>query len=51
MDSLLGDRERLSPAEIEQYAEAALHSKNIANSAIRPDKADLLEVLTKSLGA
>jgi alcohol dehydrogenase class IV len=50
IDGLLGEREKFTAAEIEQYAETAIHAKHIANSAVRPDKADLLEVLTKSLG-
>jgi alcohol dehydrogenase class IV len=50
IDALLGQRERLTAAEIEQYAETAVHAKHIANSVIKPGKADLLDVLTKSLG-
>jgi alcohol dehydrogenase class IV len=50
IDELLGERETLSAAEIEQYAETAIHAKHIANSAVRPEKTDLLEVLTASLG-
>ena len=50
LDGLLGEREKCAAAEIEQYAEIAIHAKHIANGAIKPDKADLLEALTKSLG-
>jgi alcohol dehydrogenase class IV len=50
IDSLLGAREKLTAAEIEQYAETAIHTKHIDNSTIKPSKADLVEVLTKSLG-
>jgi alcohol dehydrogenase class IV len=50
IDGLLGDREKLTAAEIEQYAETAIHAKHIANGVIKPEKTDLLEVLTKSLG-
>jgi alcohol dehydrogenase class IV len=50
IDGLLGERERCTAAEIEQYAEKAIHATHVANSAIRPDKADLLETLTMSLG-
>ncbi|MDR0596958.1 MAG: iron-containing alcohol dehydrogenase [Treponema sp.] len=50
MDGLLGEREKCAAAEIEQYAETAIHAAHIANSAIKPGKADLIEVLTKSLG-
>jgi alcohol dehydrogenase class IV len=51
INELLGKREKFTAAEIEQYAETAIHAKHIANGAVKPDKADLLEVLTKSLGA
>ncbi|MDR2432964.1 MAG: iron-containing alcohol dehydrogenase [Treponema sp.] len=50
IDGLLGEREKCAAAEIEQYAETAIHAAHIANSAIKPDKADLLETLTRSLG-
>ncbi|MDR0684967.1 MAG: iron-containing alcohol dehydrogenase [Spirochaetaceae bacterium] len=50
IDGLLGEREKFTDAEIEQYAGIALQAKHIANSAVRPDKADLLEVLARSLG-
>ncbi|MDR3130325.1 MAG: iron-containing alcohol dehydrogenase [Treponema sp.] len=49
LDALLGEREKFSAAEIEQYAETAIHAKHIANSAVMPDKADLLETLSRSL--
>jgi alcohol dehydrogenase class IV len=51
IDGLLGEREKFTAAEIEQYAETASHAKHIANGVIKPEKADLLEVLTRSLGA
>ncbi|MDR2631997.1 MAG: iron-containing alcohol dehydrogenase [Treponema sp.] len=50
LDDLLGVREPFTTAEIEQYAETAIHAKHIANGVIKPEKADLIEVLTKSLG-
>jgi alcohol dehydrogenase class IV len=50
IDGLLGEKERLTAIEIEQYAEAAVHAKHIANGVIKPGKADLLDVLAKSLG-
>jgi alcohol dehydrogenase class IV len=50
IDGLLGAREKITAAEIEQYAETAVHAKHIANGIIKPEKADLIEVLTKSLG-
>jgi alcohol dehydrogenase class IV len=49
IDKLLGIRESISAAEIEQYAEKAIHAKNIGNSAIKPCKTDLLDILEKSL--
>lgn len=49
VDGLLGEREKCTAAEIEQYAEIAIHAKHVANSAIRPGKEDLLEALARSL--
>ncbi|MDR0378238.1 MAG: iron-containing alcohol dehydrogenase [Spirochaetaceae bacterium] len=49
IDELLGVRERCTAAEIEDYAERAVHAKHIANGVIKPDKADLREILTQSL--
>lgn len=49
VDGLLGEREKFTAAEIEQYAEIAIHAKHVANSAIRPGKEDLLEALARSL--
>jgi alcohol dehydrogenase class IV len=50
IDDLLGVRETFTAAEIEQYAETAIHAKHIANGTVKSGKDDLLEVLTKSLG-
>ena len=50
IDGLLGEREKLTAAEIEQYAKTAIRAKHIANGAVKPDEADLREVLTRSLG-
>ncbi|MDR1947540.1 MAG: iron-containing alcohol dehydrogenase [Desulfovibrio sp.] len=50
LDGLLGKREKLSAAEIKHYAEKACKAANIANSLVRPEKDDLLEVLQSSLG-
>ena len=50
IDGLLGEREKLTAAEIEQYAKTAIRAKHIANGDVKPDEADLREVLTRSLG-
>ncbi|MDR2079646.1 MAG: iron-containing alcohol dehydrogenase [Treponema sp.] len=50
LDSLLGEREKITDAELQSWAEKAITSKSIANSQIRPEKDDLLTVLRKSLG-
>lgn len=50
IDGFLGVREKFTAAEIERYAGIAVHAKHIANGTVKPDKADLVEVLTTSLG-
>jgi alcohol dehydrogenase class IV len=50
LDGLLGEREKLSAAEIEHYAAKAAKAANISNCVVRPEKGDLVEVLQASLG-
>jgi alcohol dehydrogenase class IV len=50
LDGLLGTREHFTGAELESYAEISVKAKNVANSLIRPEKEDLLAILTKSSG-
>jgi hypothetical protein len=50
LDGLLGEREKLSAAEIGHYAEKAAQTANITNCLVRPEKGDLVEVLQGSLG-
>jgi alcohol dehydrogenase class IV len=50
LDKLLGPREKLTAAELEQYADTASKAKNILNCVIRAERADLLEIFTKSVG-
>jgi alcohol dehydrogenase class IV len=50
LDGLLGKREKLSPAEIANYAKKAMKTGNIANCAPRPTETELAEVLEESLG-
>ena len=50
LSSLLGERERLTDAECEKYAQKAMAASNIANCAYSPTEADLYAILKKSLG-
>jgi alcohol dehydrogenase class IV len=50
LDKLLGVREKLTSAELEQYAKTAIKAKNILNCVIRAEQADLLEIFIKSVG-
>jgi alcohol dehydrogenase class IV len=50
LDKLLGVREKLTPAELEQYAETAVKAKNISNCVIRAEREDLLEIFIRSVG-
>jgi alcohol dehydrogenase class IV len=49
MDALLGQREKISGEELEKYAEASINAKNITNTGIRPNKAELLAILRGSV--
>ncbi|MDR3336834.1 MAG: iron-containing alcohol dehydrogenase [Treponema sp.] len=49
MDALLGQREKISNEELENYAEASINAKNITNTGIRPNKAELLSILKGSV--
>ena len=50
LGGLLGKRETLTPEELAHYAEKASKAGNIGNCLVRPDKDDLLAVLTAALG-
>ena len=50
LDGLLGKRETLTPEELAHFAEKASKAGNIGNCLVRPEKDDLLAVLTAALG-
>ena len=45
LDSILGEKERLTKDEINKFAEKALEAKNLQNSLVVPMKEDLIEIL------
>lgn len=49
LDTLLGERETFTDAELRSFAAKAITTKNIANCRVKPSEADLLTVLRASL--
>jgi alcohol dehydrogenase class IV len=49
LDTLLGEREAFTDAELRSYAAKAITTKNIANCRVKPSEADLLAVMRSSL--
>ncbi|MDR3539964.1 MAG: iron-containing alcohol dehydrogenase family protein [Desulfosporosinus sp.] len=48
LSQLLGEKEEISSAEIEQYSKQASQTKNIANSVVKPTEEDIKTMLTLS---
>lgn len=51
LGSLLKEKERLTPQEIEQYAQVAAKTKNVANSCVAPTYEEIVQMYRQSLGA
>ncbi|HHV65097.1 MAG TPA: iron-containing alcohol dehydrogenase [Peptococcaceae bacterium] len=49
IDSLLGNREKLSPAEITQFSKIAVKAKNITNCIVQPNEEDIRRIYANSL--
>lgn len=48
MDSLLGDKEVITPDETKLFASIAAKAKNITNTSVRPNQNDLQSIIEKS---
>lgn len=49
LSKLLGEREAISPEEIEQYSQRTAQAKNIANSVVKPTEEEINLMYTRSL--